>query len=74
MLPEFYCAAWSLAYTQPEPITNSYGELATNLLSTLGQGADPTLVQQALQAVLAASKVHELHDLEERMASLEAQR
>ena len=65
------------AVSQPLPIAEkhgSYGELATNLLSILGQGADPTLVQQALQAVLAASKVHELHDLEERVASLESRR
>lgn len=49
----------------------NYWELANAILDAMLKGADPQSTQSALQAILAACKVHEAYGFEERIRALE---
>ena len=52
---------------------NSFGELATAIISALAKGGDAQAAKDALQALSAASRIYELSDLEDRVRTLEEQ-
>tara|TARA_B100000886_G_C20130786_1_gene369801 strand:- start:99 stop:551 length:453 start_codon:yes stop_codon:yes gene_type:complete len=51
----------------------SFGELATAIISALVKGGDAQAAKDALQALSAASRIYELSDLEDRVRTLEEQ-